>query len=196
MTEEKPKNQTPDPKPSKIKRILFILAAFLLFLIMGVGAGFFFIQHRFKTLDREIAEGFQQLQTMSQRRIALVEELKEVNQKYFKGNSKDFLSLRDAAETARVTHLSKFSDFNSFFVAQKQVTLGFSHFVQDVQHLHKSASDPQWKAFKLKLEGTENRIALARQHLNQVVRARNDLIDQPPYSWVAQLKKIRDSGEL
>jgi LemA protein len=170
-----------------MKRILALL--FLLVISLGLaGCGYNTLQTR----DEQIKAAWAEVLNQYQRRADLVPNL--VNTvKGFASQEKDVL-LGVTNARARVGSIQATAElvndpeaFSKFIAAQGEMTSALSRLLLVVENYPQLKSDANFRDLQAQLEGTENRIAVARQRYIRAVQDYNVTVRSFPSNLTAML---------
>lgn len=152
-----------------------------------VGCGFQSLPQGKNAVEAAIAEVTNQYK----RRADLVPNLVEVVKGYAKHESK---VLTDVAEArAKATQMTidpskvsaeKLAEFQS---AQSGLSQALGRLLMVTENYPNLKADTQFRDLQAQLEGTENRITIARQRLIEEINRFNNLVTVPPTSWTNSL---------
>jgi LemA protein len=174
-------------RENSMKRILALL--FLLVMSLGLaGCGYNTLQTR----DEQIKAAWAEVLNQYQRRADLVPNL--VNTvKGFASQEKDVL-LGVTNARARVGSIQATPElvndpeaFSKFIAAQGEMTSALSRLLLVVENYPQLKSDANFRDLQAQLEGTENRIAVARQRYIRAVQEYNVTVRSFPSNLTAML---------
>jgi LemA protein len=174
-------------RENSMKRILALL--FLLVISLGLaGCGYNTLQTR----DEQIKAAWAEVLNQYQRRADLVPNL--VNTvKGFASQEKDVL-LGVTNARARVGSIQATPElvndpeaFSKFIAAQGEMTSALSRLLLVVENYPQLKSDANFRDLQAQLEGTENRIAVARQRYIRAVQEYNVTVRSFPSNLTAML---------
>jgi LemA protein len=169
--------------PSLSRRSLPFLALLLAFFVSGCGI------NNIPTLEEQAKAKWADVQNNYQRRADLIPNLVETVKGYAK-QEKDVLEAVINAR-ARATQIQVNADtvtdpdtFRKFQEAQAQLSGALGRLIATVENYPDLKSNQNFLALQSQLEGTENRIAIARRDYIEAVRAYNtELRTWPGIIW-------------
>lgn len=149
---------------------IIIVAAIVLFISGGVNT--------IPTLDEKVKASWAEVQNQYQRRSDLIPNLVETVKGYANFEQKTLTDVIEARASATKITLSPemLSDPNAmkqFEQAQGQLTSALSRLMVTVEKYPDLKANQNFLALQSQLEGTENRIAIARRDYNEAVRSYN-----------------------
>jgi len=167
-------------------RLLAVLAVSLLAL-SGAGCG---VQSIPKA-ENAVAAGWGEVQNQYQRRADLVPNLVETVKGYAAHERETLeavIQARAAATQVKFTadQLTK-ENVEKFEKAQGALQSALGRLLAVAESYPQLKANENFRDLQAQLEGTENRIAIARRRYIEEVRAFNDLVTVPPTSWTNAL---------
>jgi len=174
-----------DPAPTLSRRAAPFLALLLALFVSGCGI------NNIPTLDEQAKAKWSDVQNNYQRRADLIPNLVETVKGYAK-QEKDVLEAVINAR-ARATQIQVNADtvtdpdtFRKFQEAQAQLSGALGRLIATVENYPDLKSNQNFLALQSQLEGTENRIAIARRDYIEAVRAYNtELRTWPGIIWAS-----------
>ena len=169
-----------------IAKILGALAAMLVAsCLSGCGA-----INRVPTLEEQAKSSWSEVQNQYQRRADLIPNLVETVKGYAQQEKDVLTSVIEARAKATSVKVdaSTVSDpekFKQFQDAQNQLTGALGRLLVTVERYPDLKSNQNFLALQSQLEGTENRIAVARRDYIQAVQAYNTEVRTIPGRWIA-----------
>ena len=163
-----------------------------LLLVALTGCGY----NRIQTLDEQV-NGFEgQIKVQLQRRADLVPNLVATVQGYATHEREVFTSIADAR--SRLLGAVQSGDLSQMATANQGLTGALGRLLAISEAYPELKANESFKALQDQLEGTENRIATARQDYNTAVQTYNGYIRQFPQVLTAKVtgKKARAYFEL
>ena len=170
-----------------------IIAAVIGAVIVGVLLiGFFIYQSTYNTIitmDENVKAKFGNVQAQYQRRMDLIPNLVEV----VKGYAAHERGTLEAVVQARAQATQTKLDINSaeslakFQAAQGNMMQALSRLMVVVENYPDLKANQNFLDLQAQLEGTENRIGIARRRYIESVQGFNDLVNVPPTSWTNSL---------
>ena len=157
------------------------LPASLALVLLGSGCGYNTIQ----TMDERVNQAKGQIETQLQRRADLVPNLVETVRGVAKQESTVFISI--AESRARLSGAVQSGDVGRMAEANQELTQGIGRLLAIVENYPELRSSESFRALQDQLEGTENRISVARQDYNTAVGEYNAYIRRFPYNLTAKV---------
>ena len=145
------------------------------------GCGYNTIQ----TLDERVNQAKGQIETQLQRRADLVPNLVATVKGVAKQESTIFTSI--AQSRARLSGAVQSGDIGEMAKANQELNQGIGRLLAIVENYPELRSSESFRALQDQLEGTENRIAVARQDYNAAVGEYNAYIRRFPYNLTAKI---------
>jgi len=159
-------------------RLLALVVAIPLF---ATGCGY----NRLQELDEQVNKAQAQIQTQLQRRADLIDNLVQTVKGIVAQESTVFLGVAEAraklAGAAASGNLQEMAEANAAMAAPLSRLLALSEAYPDLK------SSANFTALQDQLEGTENRIAVARQDYNASVEQFNAMIRRFPTNLTAKM---------
>ncbi len=126
-----------------------------------------------------------------QRRADLIPNLVSTVQGYTKHERETLTAVVEARSRATSANIT-FDKLNpqslkNFEEAQSALTGALSRLLVVVEKYPDLKANENFRDLQIQLEGTENRIAIARRRYIQTVEHYNNLVTVPPYSWTNQI---------
>ena len=150
-------------------------------LMLASGCGYNTIQ----TLDERVNQAKGQIETQLQRRADLIPNLVETVKGVAKQESTVFTNIAEAR--ARLSGAVQSGDVGEMAAANQAVTQGLGRLLAIVENYPELRSSESFRALQDQLEGTENRISVARQDYNAAVGEYNGYIRRFPYNLTAKI---------
>lgn len=165
---------------------------FLLALVFMAGCGY----NQIQTLDERINASESQIKVQLQRRADLIPNLVETVKAYAKQEQTIFIAVAEAR--AKLAGAVQGGDLQAMAQANNELTAGLGRLLAIVENYPQLKSNENFRALQDQLEGTENRIAVARQDYNETVNTYNAYIRRFPQVVTAKVlgKKPRVYFEL
>ncbi|GLS43174.1 LemA family protein [Methylobacterium brachythecii] len=162
-----------------------LLAMVLATCLSGCGA-----INRVPTLEEQAKSSWSEVQNQYQRRADLIPNLVETVKGYAKQEQDTLTKVVEARAKATSVQVdaSTVSDpakFKQFQDAQNQLSGALGRLLATVEAYPDLKSNQNFLALQSQLEGTENRIAVARRDYIQAVQAYNTEIRTIPGRWIA-----------
>jgi LemA protein len=153
----------------------------LALVLLASGCGYNTIQ----TMDEQVNQAKGQIETQLQRRADLVPNLVETVKGVAKQESTIFTSI--AESRAKLSGAVQSGDVGAMAAANTELTQGIGRLLAIVENYPDLKSSASFRALQDQLEGTENRISVARQDYNTAVGSYNGYIRRFPYNLTAKL---------
>jgi LemA protein len=157
--------------------------AVLLYLVALATAGCGYNQ--IQTMDERVNQAKGQIETQLQRRADLVPNLVETVRGVAKQESTVFTNIAEAR--ARLSGAVQSGDIGQMAEANQALTQGLGRLLAIVENYPQLRSSESFRALQDQLEGTENRISVARQDYNTAVGEYNAFIRRFPYNLTARI---------
>ncbi|HVO34841.1 MAG TPA: LemA family protein [Gemmatimonadales bacterium] len=141
--------------------------------------------NRIQTLDEQANAFKSQIEVQLQRRADLVPNLVATVQGYAQQERTIFTAVADAR--ARLSGAVQSGDLGQMAAANQGLTGALSRLLAISENYPQLKSNENFRALQDQLEGTENRIATARQDYNAAVQAYNSYIRRFPQVLTAKL---------
>ena len=154
---------------------------FLASLVLVAGCGYNTIQ----TLDERVNQAQGQIQTQLQRRSDLIPNLVETVKGITKQEDTVFISIANAR--ARLGGAVQTGNVPEMAAANQQLSQGLGRLLAIAENYPQLQSSQNFRQLQEQLEGTENRVAVARQDYNTAVGEYNGYIRRFPYNLTAKV---------
>jgi len=154
-----------------------VLAALLLM----SGCGYNTIQ----TLDERVNQAQGQIQTQLQRRSDLIPNLVETVRGITKQEDTVFISIANAR--SRLGGAVQAGNVPEMAAANQQLSQGLGRLLAIAENYPQLQSSQNFRQLQEQLEGTENRVAVARQDYNAAVGEYNSYMRRFPYNLTAKV---------
>jgi len=165
-----------------MKRSAAIPVVFLsLVALATAGCGY----NQIQTMDEQVNQAKGQIQAQLQRRADLIPNLVETVRGVAKQESTVFTSIAEAR--SRLSGAVQSGDVGQMSEANQALTQGIGRLLAIVENYPELRSSESFRALQDQLEGTENRISVARQDYNSAVGDYNAYIRRFPYSLTARV---------
>src|SRR5437867_6061065 len=148
--------------------------------VVGAGCGYNTIQ----TLDEQVNAAASQIKVQLQRRADLVPNLVETVKGYAKQEQTVFIAVADAR--AKLAGAVQSGSLEQRAQANAALTAPLGRLLAIAENYPQLKSNENFRALQDQLEGTENRIAVARQDYNDAVNRYNAYIRQFPQVLTAK----------
>jgi LemA protein len=150
-------------------------------LVFVAGCGYNTIQ----TLDEKVNQAQGQIQTQLQRRSDLIPNLVNTVKGITKQEDTVFISIANAR--ARLSGAVQSGNVPEMAAANQQLSQGLGRLLAIAENYPQLQSSQNFRQLQEQLEGTENRIAVARQDYNTAVGEYNAFIRRFPYNLTAKI---------
>lgn len=160
--------------------------------LLATGCGYNTIQ----TMDEQVNSAESQIKVQLQRRADLIPNLVETVKAYAKQEQTIFIAVAEAR--AKLAGAVQAGDVQQMAQANQGLTTALGRLLAIVENYPQLKSNENFRALQDQLEGTENRIAVARQDYNETVNRYNAYIRRFPQVLTAKVlgKKARDYFDL
>lgn len=167
-----------------MRSFLFVLIA----LVALVGAGFIYGYNSLSTKEEAVFQAWSDIEATLQRRADLIPNLVSTVQGYASHERDTLESLTKARTNAmsmqmRPTDLSNAQAMEQFSAAQSEIGVALSRAMITVEAYPDLKASENFSQLQHQLEGTENRINVARQRYNDAVRTFNSALRRLPEKW-------------
>jgi len=174
------------------KAVIALAAVFGVFLLIAAGLVIYGIQtlNSFASMDETVSAAWAQVENQYQRRADLIPNL--VNTvKGYAAHEKDTLTQVIEARSQAINAQKPSANLNeqtlnSYQKAQDGLTSALDRLLVVVEKYPDLKANENFLALQTQLEGTENRIAVARKDYIQVVQVYNIKLRQIPGGWIAK----------
>ena len=156
--------------------VLVLVAA-----LSGTGCGYNTIQ----TYDEQVNAAASQIKVQLQRRADLIPNLVETVKGYAKQEQTVFIEVAQAR--AKLAGAVQSGDLQQMAQANAQLTAPLGRLLAIAENYPQLKSNENFRALQDQLEGTENRIAVARQDYNDTVNRYNAYIRRFPQVLTAKV---------
>ena len=166
------------------------LAPILLSLLWGCG------YNTIQTLDEQVNAAESQIKVQLQRRADLIPNLVETVKGYAKQEQTIFIAVAEAR--AKLAGAVQGGDLQQMAAANQALNAPLGRLLAIAENYPQLKSNENFRALQDQLEGTQNRIAVARQDYNETVNRYNAYIRRFPQVLTAKVlsKKPRAYFEL
>ncbi|MGS3174253.1 LemA family protein [Aeromonas sanarellii] len=142
----------------------------MLTLLLGLtGCG----MNNIPTLDEQVKASWGQVENQYQRRADLIPNLVATVKGYASHEQETLKAVTDARARVGSVHLSDPSQLKAFEAAQDQLSSALSRLMVVAERYPDLKADQQFLTLQAQLEGTENRISVARRDYIEAVRQFN-----------------------
>jgi LemA protein len=164
-----------------MKRSTTLAFALAMLAASTAGCGYNTIQ----TMDEKVNQAQGQIQTQLQRRADLIPNLVNTVKGVTKQEDTVFISIANAR--ARLGGAIQSGNVPEMSAANTQLTQGLGRLIAISENYPQLRSSENFKQLQDQLEGTENRISVARQDYNTSVGEYNAYIRRFPYNLTAKV---------
>jgi LemA protein len=164
-----------------MKRSSWAQTSILALAVWTAGCGYNTIQ----SMDEKVNQAKGQIETQLQRRADLVPNLVETVRGVAKQESTVYTNIAEAR--AKLSGAVQSGDVGQMAQANQALTQGLGRLLAIVENYPELRSSESFRALQDQLEGTENRISVARQDYNAAVGEYNAYIRRFPYNLTAKM---------
>jgi LemA protein len=174
-----------------MSRGLLIALVVIAVLVVGIGAWAVSVNNQLVVLDQGVGEKWAQVQNVYQRRADLIPNLVETVKGYARQERETLeavVNARAKATSIQVTPdiVNDPAKFKQFQDAQSQLSGALGRLIAVSENYPDLKSNQNFLALQSQLEGTENRIAVARRDYIEAVRVYNtELRTLPGSLWAS-----------
>ena len=174
--------------------LIAVVAAVVLAILWGIG-----INNKLVNAEENVKEAWSQVENNYKRRMDLIPQLVSTVQgaaNFEKSTFTEVTEARSKASSVQVdaNNLSE-ANIASFQKAQDALTSALSRSINVVVERYPELSATQnFRDLQVQLQGTENRIATARQRFNEAVNVYNRLLRVFPNNIVASIAGFEKKG--
>lgn len=172
-----------------MKRSPMIPLPLLVAAVLVTGCGYNTIQ----TMDERVNQAQGQIQTQLQRRADLIPNLVNTVKGITKQEDTVFISIANAR--ARLSGAVQSGNVPEMAAANQQLNQGLGRLLAISENYPQLRSSENFRQLQDQLEGTENRISVARQDYNTAVGEFNAYIRRFPYNLTAKVFGVGRSRE-
>ena len=175
----------------------------LLILILIIVGGFFFFKdyNSIQTQDEKVAASWSEVINQYKRRADLVPNLVNTVKGYATHEKDVFTQVTDAR--ARVGSIQINADqlsdpalFSKFQQAQSELSSALSRLIAVSENYPELKANTLYQDLMSQLEGTENRITVARGRYIETVQSFNTYIRQLPTKWIANIIGVQPKQQF
>jgi LemA protein len=176
---------------SGIVIIIIILVAVLLFVSWGVG-----IYNKIVPMNEKVGTEWSNVETQYQRRADLIPNFVNTVKGAAEFEQETLTRVIEARAKATSVTVDPSNitpeQLEQFQAAQGEVSSALQRLMVVVERYPELKATQNFRDLQVELEGTENRIAVARNNFNDAARLYNTFIKQFPNSLIASLTKFND----
>src|SRR5690606_5050952 len=164
-----------------MKRFPAVYASLIVLTLATSGCGYNTIQ----TLDERVNRAQGDIQTQLQRRADLIPNLVETVKGVTQQEDTVFISIANAR--ARLSGAAASGDIPEMAAANSQLNAGLGRLLAIAENYPELRSSENFRMLQDQLEGTENRVAVARTDYNSAVNELNAFVRRFPYNLTAKI---------
>ncbi|HLS48141.1 MAG TPA: LemA family protein [Gemmatimonadales bacterium] len=164
-----------------MKRYPAVYASLIVLTLATSGCGYNTIQ----TLDERVNRAQGDIQTQLQRRADLIPNLVETVKGVTQQEDTVFISIANAR--ARLSGAAASGDIPEMAAANSQLNAGLGRLLAIAENYPELRSSENFRMLQDQLEGTENRVAVARTDYNSAVNELNAFVRRFPYNLTAKI---------
>ncbi|MBI0061570.1 LemA family protein [Gilliamella sp. M0320] len=175
----------------------------LLILILIIVGGFFFFKdyNSIQTQDEKVAASWSEVVNQYKRRADLVPNLVNTVKGYATHEKYVFTQVTDARAKVgsiqiNADQLSDPALFSKFQQAQSELSSALSRLIAVSENYPELKANTLYQDLMSQLEGTENRITVARGRYIETVQSFNTYIRQLPTKWIANIIGVQPKQQF
>ena len=175
----------------------------LLILILIIVGGFFFFKdyNSIQTQDEKVAASWSEVINQYKRRADLVPNLVNTVKGYATHEKDVFTQVTDARAKVgsiqiNADQLSDPALFSKFQQAQSELSSALSRLIAVSENYPELKANTLYQDLMSQLEGTENRITVARGRYIETVQSFNTYIRQLPTKWIANIIGVQPKQQF
>ena len=175
----------------------------LLILILIIVGGFFFFKdyNSIQTQDEKVAASWSEVVNQYKRRADLVPNLVNTVKGYATHEKDVFTQVTDARAKVgsiqiNADQLSDPALFSKFQQAQSELSSALSRLIAVSENYPELKANTLYQDLMSQLEGTENRITVARGRYIETVQSFNTYIRQLPNKWIANVIGVQPKQQF
>ncbi len=181
-----------EKKPvSRIVVVVIVLVALLLFISWGVG-----IYNKIVPMNEKVATEWSNVETQYQRRADLIPNFVNTVKGAAAFEQETLTRVIEARAKATQVTIDPSNitpeQMQEFQAAQGEVSSALARLMVVVERYPELKATQNFRDLQVELEGTENRIAVARNNFNDAARNYNTFIKQFPNNLIASFTKFND----
>ncbi|HHN75099.1 MAG TPA: LemA family protein [Acidobacteria bacterium] len=176
------------------RTLIVVLVLLALFLLVGLGLAGLMASgyNRFVALDEQVSAAWSQVETSYQRRMDLIPNLVQTVKGVAGFEKETYTAVAEArARAGQITLSPKLlSDpgaFAQFQQTQGELSSALSRLLVTVERYPELKANENFRDLQTQLEGTENRIAVARKRYNDTVKVYNTAVRRFPGRLIAAI---------
>ena len=174
----------------------------LIFILIIVGGFFFFKDYNsIQTQDEKVAASWSEVVNQYKRRADLVPNLVNTVKGYATHEKDVFTQVTDARAKVgsiqiNADQLSDPALFSKFQQAQSELSSALSRLIAVSENYPELKANTLYQDLMSQLEGTENRITVARGRYIETVQSFNTYIRQLPTKWIANVIGVQPKQQF
>jgi len=176
---------------SRIVTVVIVLVAILLFVSWGVR-----IYNKIVPMNEKVATAWSNVETQYQRRADLIPNFVNTVKGAAAFEQETLTRVIEARAKATQVTVDPSNitpeQLQEFQAAQTEVSSALARLMVVVEQYPELKATQNFRDLQVELEGTENRIAVARNNFNDAAREYNTFIKQFPNNIIASFTKFKD----
>jgi LemA protein len=164
-----------------MKRSPAVALSLVLLALLTAGCGY----NQIQTMDEKVNQAQGQVQTQLQRRADLIPNLVNTVKGITKQEDTVFISIANAR--AKLSGAIQSGDVGEMSAANTSLSQGLGRLLAISENYPELRSSENFRQLQDQLEGTENRISVARQDYNGAVGEYNAFVRRFPYNLTAKV---------
>ena len=177
-----------------MKKALLIVALVILGLIGITAASFVSMNNKLVTMEEETKSRWSQVENVYQRRADLIPNIVATVKGYATHEADVLEKVAQARASAGQIKVTSPDDIKKFSAAQGDITTALSRLMTVVEKYPELKADRGFLNLQSELEGTENRIKVARNDFNKAVQEFNVSIKTFPNNLFAGIFGFHEKG--
>jgi LemA protein len=176
---------------SRILNIVIVLVVILLLISWGVG-----VYNKIVTMNEKVATEWSNVETQYQRRADLIPNF--VNTVKGAAAFEQVTLTRVIEARAKATQVTVDpsnitpEQLQEFQAAQNEVSSALARLMVVVEQYPELKATQNYRDLQVELEGTENRISVARSNFNEAARSYNTFINRFPQNLIAGMTSFKE----
>jgi LemA protein len=178
-----------------MKRVALLLCACAVLMLSGCG------YNTLQSMDEQVKAAWSEVLNQYQRRADLIPNLVNTVKGFAAQEQQVLLGVTEArAKATSIQATPELVDnpqaFERFVAAQREVTGALSRLLAVAENYPQLKSDQNFRDLQAQLEGTENRIAVARQRYIKAVQEFNTTVRQFPVNLTAMMFSFKPKPQF
>ena len=178
-----------------MKRVALLLCATAVLMLSGCG------YNTLQSMDEQVKAAWSEVLNQYQRRADLIPNLVNTVKGFAAQEQQVLLGVTEArAKATSIQATPELVDnpqaFERFVAAQREVTGALSRLLAVAENYPQLKSDQNFRDLQAQLEGTENRIAVARQRYIKAVQEFNTTVRQFPVNLTAMMFSFKTKPQF